>query len=88
MKKIYLLYGVAVFAVAVLLVDFISYAIHTPTVQKEVRNIQVETETSIQTKDTPPVKKKLCNCCTERRERLREFVQRTRERRQRENNTR
>ncbi len=88
MKKIYLLYGVAVFAVAVLLVDFISYAIHTPTVQKEVRNTQVETSTSTQTKDTLTVKKKFCNCCTERRERLREFVQKARERRRHENNTR
>ena len=36
MKKIYLLYGIAILVVAVLLVDFTKPAINSPTVQKGV----------------------------------------------------
>lgn len=87
MKKIYLLYSIAILVVAVLLVDFISYAINSPTVQKGVQDTQVGTVTSTKTKDATTVKKKPCSCCAERRERRRELVQRARERNKLKNNT-
>ena len=87
MKKIYLLYGISMLVVVVLLFDFISYAINSPTVQKGVQNIQVEIGTSTKTKDATTVKKKPCSCCAARRERRRELVQSARERNKLKNNT-
>lgn len=86
MKKTYLLLGIAVLAGAALLAGFINYATDTPATDKTPLKTQVKTDAPAEMTDTPAVKKKSCSCCAERMARLREHIQKARERKPRENN--
>jgi len=89
MKKTLLLFSIAVLVVVVLLAGFINYITDTPVTEKSTQKTQIKTNTSAETINTPAVsvKKKPCACCDERMARLREQIQKARERKKRENNT-
>lgn len=86
MKKKHLLFGIAVLVAAALLVGFINYTTDTPDTDKATRKTEIKTNAPTETTDTPVVKKESCTCCAERMARLREHIQKARERKQRENN--
>ena len=95
MKKIIILYSIT-FIVGIALILGINHwttATHqvpASTQQPSIEKDNVGSDTSISKTSTPTampiVKKKPCDCCDERMARLREQIQKARQRKQRENN--
>ena len=78
MKKMPLLYGVTILFVIGFLIVVIGHTTDTRSIQPPSEQAPVEATT----KPTPPtVKKKPCDCCADRLERLRIQIQQARERR-------
>ncbi len=86
MKKRHILFSIAGIVVAALLVSFITYTAGTTTPQQDTEKTRTETVTTANAKDTPTVKGKSCDCCSERKARVQELIRRARENKQRENN--
>ena len=84
MKKKNLLYSLMALAIIALIAGIISSATEMRPVQKDAQQPRVEpTATPVTSTETPTaVKKKACDCCADRMARLREQIQKARERTQ------
>lgn len=86
MKNRTLLFSIIGIVIAALLGGFISYTAGTTIPQQDAEKTQAGVGTPTDAKDTPAVKEKSCDCCAERKARVKELIRKARESRQRENN--